>query len=167
MISMFSFEHHWARARRSCPARDQPSRVIRDVPGDSSDGGFTPGGEISPSFGIMDRAARVGERVIEARVHGRYLVRSADSAETAGLVVGFHGYAEDAAIHLNALSAIPGIHAWLIVSVQALHPFYTRDQSVVANWMTRQDREHAIVDNVDYVGRVLESVQAEHGVRRP
>src|SRR5262249_16180820 len=80
---------------------------------------------------------------------------------------GFHGYAEDAAIHLNALSAIPGIHAWLIVSVQALHPFYTRDQSVVANWMTRQDREHAIVDNVDYVGRVLESVQAEHGVRRP
>jgi predicted esterase len=110
---------------------------------------------------------RVVERVIEARVHGRYLVRGASDREAAGLLVGFHGYAEDAAIHLNALSAIPDVHAWLVVSVQALHPFYTRDQTVVANWMTRQHREHAIADNVDYVGRVLEAVQTEHGVRRP
>src|SRR3989441_9416946 len=100
-----------------------------------------------------DRAMRVVERVIEARVHGRYLVRSASDAEAAGLLVGFHGYAEDAAIHLEALSAIPDSRAWVIVSVQALHPFYTRDQTVVANWMTRQDREHAIIDNVDYIGR--------------
>jgi predicted esterase len=107
------------------------------------------------------------ERAIEARVHGRYLVRSASDGEAAGLLVGFHGYAEDAAIHLDALSAIPGIHAWLIVSVQALHPFYTRDQNVVANWMTRQDREHAIADNVDYVGRVLNAVQAEYTLSRP
>ena len=113
------------------------------------------------------RVTPLVERVIEARVHGRYLVRRASGAEAAGLVVGFHGYAEDAAIHLEALSAIPDIDSWLIVSVQALHPFYTRDQTVVANWMTRQDREHAIVDNVDYVGRVLEAVHAEHGARRP
>ena len=114
-----------------------------------------------------DRVTRLVERVIEARVHGRYLVRSASEAEAAGLLVGFHGYAEHAAIHLDALCAIPDIHAWLIVSVQALHPFYTRDQTVVANWMTRQDREHAIIDNVDYVGRVLEAVHTENGVRRP
>ena len=107
------------------------------------------------------------ERVIEARVHGRYLVRGASGAEAAGLLVGFHGYAEDAAVHLDALSAIPDAHEWLVVAVQALHPFYTRDQTVVANWMTRQNREHAIADNVDYVGRVLEAVQVEHGVRRP
>jgi predicted esterase len=114
-----------------------------------------------------DRATGRVERVIDARVHGRYLLRGASSADAAGLLVGFHGYAENAAIHLDALSAIPDIHAWLVVSVQALHPFYTRDQTVVANWMTRQDREHAIVDNVEYVGRVLEAVQAEHGVTRP
>lgn len=114
-----------------------------------------------------DRVTRLVERVIEARVHGRYLVRGASDAEAAGLLVGFHGYAEDAAIHLEALSAIPGVDAWLIVSVQALHPFYTRDQTVVANWMTRQNREHAIIDNVDYVGSVLDAVQAENGVRRP
>jgi len=107
------------------------------------------------------------ERVIEARVHGRYLVRTAPGAGSAGLLVGFHGYAEDAAIHLNALSAIPDIDLWLIVSVQALHPFYTKDQTVVASWMTRQDREHAIVDNVDYIGSVLEAVRTEYGVRRP
>jgi predicted esterase len=107
------------------------------------------------------------ERVIEARVHGRYLVRPAPGAGSTGLLVGFHGYAEDAAIHLNALSAIPDIDLWLTVSVQALHPFYTKDQAVVANWMTRQDREHAIVDNVDYIGNVLEAVRTEYGVRRP
>jgi predicted esterase len=45
--------------------------------------------------------------------------------------------------------------------VQALHPFYTRDQRVVANWMTRQDREFAIADNIDYVGRVLAAVRRE------
>jgi predicted esterase len=37
----------------------------------------------------------------------------------------------------------------------------------VANWMTRQDREQAIVDNVDYIGNVLEAVRAENGLRRP
>jgi hypothetical protein len=68
------------------------------------------------------------ERAIETRVHGRYLVRTGPGTGAAGLLVGFHGYAEDAAIHLHALSAIPEIDRWLIVSVQALHPFYTINQ---------------------------------------
>ena len=114
-----------------------------------------------------DRVPQLVERVVEARVHGRYLVSRASDAEPAGLLVGFHGYAEDAAIHLDALRAIPDVDAWSIVSVQALHPFYTRDQTVVANWMTRQNREHAIADNVEYVGNVLEAVRAELGVTRP
>src|SRR2546426_10422321 len=76
---------------------------------------FTRGGKLPAMCSASpDRATRVVERVIEARVHGRYLVRSASDREAAGLLVGFHGYAQDAAIHLNALSAIPDVHAWLV-----------------------------------------------------
>jgi predicted esterase len=78
------------------------------------------------------------------------------------LLVGFHGYAQTAVDQLEAMQAIPGADEWLIVSVQALHPFYTRTDQVVANWMTRDDRELAIADNIDYVGRVLERVRAEY-----
>ncbi len=38
------------------------------------------------------------------------------------------------------------------VSVQALNRFYNRsNDAIVANWMTREDRELAIADNLAYV----------------
>ncbi len=104
-------------------------------------------------------------RTIEARTHGRYLVRAPETPPPWPLLVGFHGYAEAAADHLEALVTIPGSEAWLLVAIQALHPFYTRSERVVASWMTREDREHAIADNVDYVGRVLDRVRQEHHTR--
>jgi len=102
---------------------------------------------------------------IEARIHGRYLVRAPQMPPPWPLLVGFHGYGENASDHLEALGMIPGSQSWLIVSVQALHPFYTRQDRVVANWMTREDRELAIADNVDYVGRVLDRIREEHQTR--
>ena len=99
---------------------------------------------------------------IEARTHGRYLVRPPRTAGPWPLLVGFHGYAEAASDHMEALQTIPGADQWLLVSVQALHPFYTRKDRVVASWMTRDDRELAIGDNVDYVGRVLARVRADY-----
>jgi predicted esterase len=105
-------------------------------------------------------------RTIAATTHGRYLVM-APAGTPAGLVVGFHGYAENSEIHLEALRAIPGIDRWVVVAVQALHPFYTRDERIVANWMTRQDRDLAIADNLGYVGQVLESVRNEYNVHAP
>ena len=56
------------------------------------------------------------------------------------LLVGFHGYAETAGDHMDALRAIPGTGEWLLVSIQALHPFYARKERVVASWMTRSLR---------------------------
>lgn len=106
-------------------------------------------------------------RTIETRTHGRYLLQIPDGSPPWPLLVGFHGYGEDAAAHLDALARIPGAGTWLLVSVQALHRFYTRDQRVVASWMTRQDREHEIADNVDYVGGVLRHVRDEHRTRAP
>jgi predicted esterase len=109
---------------------------------------------------MNDRAPSL--ETIDARVHGRFLVRVPRSPGPWPLLVGFHGYAETAGDQMDALRAIPGTEAWLLVSVQALHPFYTRKERVVASWMTRDDRELAIADNIDYVGRVLDRVHADH-----
>jgi predicted esterase len=105
-------------------------------------------------------------RTIATTTHGRYLV-AAPEAPPVGLLVGFHGYAEDAEVHLTALQAIPGVDRWLVVAVQALHPFYTRDQRIVANWMTSLNRDEAIADNIAYVERVIAEVTTGHGVRHP
>ena len=83
------------------------------------------------------------------------------------LLVGFHGYGENAETHLAELRRIPGASGWLLVSVQALHPFYTKAGGIVANWMTSQDRELAIADNVTYAERVLSLVREECATRSP
>jgi predicted esterase len=101
-------------------------------------------------------------RTIPAQAHGRYLVEPSRSAAPAPLLVGFHGYAEAAEAELDRLRAIAPDGDWLIVSVQAMHPFYRRhSQDVVANWMTRQDRELAIADNIGYVSAVVDAVARE------
>ena len=71
-------------------------------------------------------------------------------------------------MHLERLRAIPGADGWLIVSVQGLHRFYRgRSQDVVASWMTRQDRELAIADNVSYVASVVDHVSREWAAGQP
>jgi len=105
-------------------------------------------------------------RTVAATTHGRVLVL-APSSGPLGMLVGFHGYAENAEVHLEALRAIPGADHWVLVAVQALHPFYTRDERVVANWMTRQDRDLAIADNLAYVTSVLDAVSTDTGITRP
>lgn len=106
----------------------------------------------------MSGAVEVGH--VAATVHGRYLVRPASSRSAedgpAPLLVGFHGYADTAEAMLDALLQIPGVEAWHVASVQALHPFYVRSTGrVVAGWMTQLDRELAIADNVAYVESVV------------
>jgi predicted esterase len=77
------------------------------------------------------------------------------------VLVGFHGYGEDAERQLDRLRAIPGSDGWLIVSIQGLHRFYQRQtNAVVASWMTRQHRELAIADNNAYVATTLDDVVA-------
>jgi predicted esterase len=102
------------------------------------------------------------ERSIETNTHGRYLVVPPASAEPACLLVGFHGYGEGAEAQLERLRAIPGSDRWSLVAIQGLHRFYERRSNrVIASWMTRQDREHAIADNLSYVERVLDAVSRE------
>lgn len=94
--------------------------------------------------------------IVETRTHGRVLVRRA--APHAPVLAGFHGYMESAEVQMARLAALPGADAWTLVSIQALHRFYRgRTDDVVAGWMTRQDRELAIADNVRYVDAALDA----------
>ena len=98
---------------------------------------------------------------IGASTLGRYLVTPPAQGEPAPLLVGFHGYGENAERHLRALRAIPGVDRWRVASVQALHRFYqTRTGDVVGSWMTSLDREQAIRGNVAYVRDVVTALRA-------
>jgi predicted esterase len=101
------------------------------------------------------------EREIAALVHGRYLVEAPATPEGCPLLVGFHGYGESADRHLEELRRIPGASRWVLCAVQALHPFYNRSGEVIASWMTRLQRERAIVDNLLYVASVVAEVKRE------
>ena len=91
---------------------------------------------------------------IETRTHGRVLVR--DVAQPAAVVVGFHGYTENADIQMDRLVRLPAADRWTLVSVQGLHRFYRgTSEQVIASWMTRQDRELMIGDNIEYADRVI------------
>lgn len=93
---------------------------------------------------------------IATTTHGRVLVREA--VEPAAAVVGFHGYMENAEIQMERLARLPGSERWTLISVQGLHRFYKgRGQEVIAGWMTRQDRDDMIADNIEYADRVVEA----------
>ena len=102
------------------------------------------------------------ERAISVNTHGRYLVEPPAAPAPAPMLVGFHGYAESAEVQLDRMRAIQGADRWLLVSIQGMHRFYQRRANdVVASWMTRQDRELAMADNLAYVARVVETVAGE------
>jgi predicted esterase len=94
-------------------------------------------------------------RLVATRTHGRVLVRHA--AAPIGILLGFHGYLENADVQLARLESIPGAAAWTRVSVQALNRVYRgRTQETVASWMTREHRETVIEDNIRYVSTVAD-----------
>jgi predicted esterase len=115
-------------------------------------------GSPSPDGAGVRSAAAV--HTIAATTHGRYLVAPADTPGPAPLLVGFHGYGEHAERHLAELDRIPGSERWTRVAVQALHRHYSASRrQVVGSWMTRQDRELAIDDNIAYVRDVVGAVR--------
>ena len=103
--------------------------------------------------------------LVNTPTHGRVLVERPTAltaqASTTPMttIVACHGYAQSADDLMSELQQIRGSEACTLVSVQALHRFYARgEQHVVASWMTRQDRDVAIADNIEYVDRAIEQV---------
>ncbi|MFI5184754.1 MAG: alpha/beta hydrolase [Vicinamibacteria bacterium] len=99
---------------------------------------------------------------IPATTVGAYLVGGPHEPGPAPMLVGFHGYGENAEACMAELRRIPGSSAFLLVAIQALHRFYDRKHDqVVGSWMTKLDREHAIADNESYVASVLAALARE------
>jgi predicted esterase len=101
---------------------------------------------------------------IPTLTHGRVMVRQARAAAARGVIAGFHGYGESCATQLERLKALPGADAWTLLSIQALHRFYERrTEKVVACWMTSEDREDAIADNLAFVNAALDHAPQSAG----
>src|SRR4029453_15120160 len=97
---------------------------------------------------------------IPTTTHGRYLIDRPSGDGPFPLLVGFHGYKESAEPMLGGLGGIGGERGGLRARGQALNRFYDRDNTkVIAGWMTRQDRELAIADNIAYVASVVAAVR--------
>ena len=98
--------------------------------------------------------------LVPATVHGRVLIEPDEGAAVSlRMIAGFHGYAQTAGDMMQELNRIPGASGWTRVSIQALNRFYIRgDSQVVASWMTREDRDQAIADNIAYVDAVMDRV---------
>ena len=105
------------------------------------------------------------EHTIAASTQGRYLISCPTGQGPHPLLVGFHGYGEQAETPLAELQRLPGAEHWLLASVQGLHWVYSsKQQRVVASWMTRLGREQAILDNIQYVDGVVRKLQQEFNV---
>jgi predicted esterase len=103
---------------------------------------------------------------VETPTHGRVLVSRTSGTAVAGWLIAFHGYGQNADDALADVRQIPGAERWNVAAVQGLHRFYTRnDEKIVASWMTRQDRDAAIADNIEYVDRVVAQIAGDSSAR--
>jgi predicted esterase len=118
---------------------------------------------------------------VPVTTHGRVLIEEDVERDGATaslkLLVGCHGYAQSADEMMEMLGRIPsgdgpahrslGGGGWTRVSIQALHRFYRgRSQITVASWMTSQDRELMIADNVAYVDAAIARVAGTRAIER-
>jgi predicted esterase len=109
--------------------------------------------------------ARTRTHAVVTQTHGRYLVDSPNGAGPWPVLVGFHGYGEHAGVIHAVLARLDPGNQWLRVSVQGLHRFYNRAANqVVASWMTREDRDHAIADNAAYALAVRDALARDYAV---
>ena len=101
--------------------------------------------------------------LIRTEVHGRLYKRPAETDSPGLLLVGFHGYGEDAKALMAELEQLPEARTWSLATIQALHRFYVRSTGeIVASWMTRQDRLTAIEDNIRYVEKAVGQLLKHH-----
>ena len=81
-------------------------------------------------------------------------------------MVGCHGYAENAEDQMARMRRVAADDSWLLCSIQALHPFFTRaDGGIVAGWLTSLDRPLAIGDNLRYIGSVAATLEEGYSIR--
>jgi hypothetical protein len=109
----------------------------------------------------------VREINVAVTTHGRVLLDEAVPPTSARLLVGCHGYAQSADEMMELLTRVPAGPGWTRVAIQALHRFYRgRSEVTVASWMTRQDRDLLIADNIAYVNAAIATIAAGRAIAR-
>lgn len=104
---------------------------------------------------------------IAVTTHGRLLIDDAAPDAPLRILAGCHGYAQNAEEMMDLLRRIPTDGSWTRVSIQALHRFYRgRGPTTVASWMTRQDRDLLIADNVAYVDAAIAAAAGGRSIER-
>jgi len=101
---------------------------------------------------------------IPTKVHGSFLIQESKNKRPSPLLIGFHGYGETAEDQLLLLQNIPRIENWTVCSVQALHPFYNTRAKIGYCWMTSQNRELHIQENVNYVNTVVSEIKKSYRI---
>jgi len=101
---------------------------------------------------------------ISTEVHGSYIIQESKKSKPSPLLIGFHGYGETGEDQMKLLQKFPGIEDWTVCSIQALHPFYNTRAKIGYSWMTSQNRELHIKDNVEYVISVIFEIKNSHQV---
>lgn len=101
------------------------------------------------------------ERHIRVQRSARYHMLGDPTAASALWIV-LHGYGQLARFFLNKFEGLA--KDALIVAPEGLNRFYLDDahQRVGATWMTREDREHDIQDQVNYLDALVDELQQGH-----
>lgn len=107
-------------------------------------------------------------RVVTARRARYYSIGGTDGVRPASVWIALHGLGQLAATFLNYFDDIATSDR-LVVAPEALNRYYvapgssggTKDATVGATWMTREDRESEIADQVDYLDAVWREVASD------
>lgn len=101
------------------------------------------------------------ERHIQVPRTARYHVLG-DAASARAIWIVLHGYGQLARYFLNKFEGLSD--ELLIVAPEGLNRFYIDEghQRVGATWMTREDREHEIADQVEYLDRLVEELRVRN-----
>lgn len=121
--------------------------------------------ETSPSATVA--ASRTAHLVVQRTA--RYVVLGESETPARELWIALHGYGQLAADFARAMSPVAG-EGRLVVVPEALSRFYLRSPvrggahltaGVGATWMTREDRDAEIADQVAYLDALLAHARAE------
>ena len=116
----------------------------------------------------MSDAGGVVEHHIAVRRTARYYTLGSATHETRDLWIACHGYGQLAKPFLQSMAKVAAPHR-LIVAPEGLSRFYVDRTSMStdpppklgASWMTREDRDVEIADQVVYLESLLAEVRAE------
>jgi len=76
-----------------------------------------------------------------------------------------HGYGQLVRYFIRKFASVPD--DWLIVAPEGMHRFYLKGSSgrVGASWMTKEDRENDISDNISYLNRIDQEISKQFDIQ--